>query len=307
MAGRRSATRRSTATSTARRAAGTASTATCPRPGGGVVWPPSFPVRAMIRALAGGARMTIDLATATGTRPRITVVGVGGAGGNAIDTMVAAGLEGVELVACNTDAQALAACRAGYHVRLGPTVTRGLGAGARPEVGRAAAEESLDEVLGHLAGSDMVFVAAGLGGGTGTGAAPVIARAARERGVLTVGVVTKPFRFEGAHRMRLAEAGLAELRDGVDALIVVPNQNLFRLADARTTFADAFRMADRVLHAGVRGVTDLVLVPGLVNLNFADVRTVMAEVGGGGAGPGGGGGGGRARRAGRGAARGPRA
>jgi cell division protein FtsZ len=213
-------------------------------------------------------------------RPRVTVVGVGGAGGNAIDTMVAAGLDGVELVACNTDAQALAKCRAGYHVQLGPTVTRGLGAGARPEVGRAAAEESLGEVLGHLAGSDMVFVAAGLGGGTGTGAAPVIARAARERGVLTVGVVTKPFRFEGAYRMRLAEAGLAELRDGVDALIVVPNQNLFRLADARTTFADAFRMADRVLHAGVRGVTDLMLVPGLVNLDFADVRTVMAEVGG---------------------------
>ena len=224
--------------------------------------------------------MTIDLATATGTRPRIAVVGVGGAGGNAIDTMVAAGLVGVGLVACNTDAQALAACRAGYHVRLGPTVTRGLGAGARPEVGRAAAEESLGEVLEHLARSDMVFVAAGLGGGTGTGAAPVIARAARERGVLTVGVVTKPFRFEGAYRMRLAEAGLAELRDGVDALIVVPNQNLFRLASEKTTLADAFRLADRVLHAGVRGVTDLMLVPGLVNLDFADVRTVMAEVGG---------------------------
>src|SRR4051812_25642438 len=223
--------------------------------------------------------MTIDLATATGTRPRITVVGVGGAGGNAIDTMVAAGLDGVELVACNTDAQALAACRAGYHVRLGPTVTRGLGAGARPEAGRAAAEESLGEVLEHLAGSDMVFVAAGMGGGTGTGAAPVIARAARERGVLTVGVVTKPFRFEGAYRMRLAEAGAAELRQQVDALIVIPNQNLFRLASERTTFADAFRLADRILHAGVRGVTDLMLVPGLVNLDFADVRTVMAEPG----------------------------
>src|SRR3954449_7589434 len=213
-------------------------------------------------------------------RPHVTVVGVGGAGGNAINNMITARLEGVEFVACNTDAQALGNCLADRRVQLGAAVTRGLGAGARPEVGRAAAEESLDEVLEHLAGSDMAFVAAGLGGGTGTGAAPVIARAARERGVLTVGVVTKPFRFEGAHRMRLADAGLAELRDGVDALIVVPNQNLFRLADERTTFADAFRLADRVLHTGVRGVTDLMLVPGLVNLDFADVRTVMAEVGG---------------------------
>src|SRR4051812_38829010 len=234
----------------------------------------------MLRAPAGGVRMTIDPAIVPETRPRIAVVGVGGAGGNAIGSMVAAHLEGVEFVACNTDAQALANCLADRRVQLGATVTRGLGAGARPEVGRAAAEESLGEVLEHLAGSDMVFVAAGLGGGTGTGAAPVIARAARERGVLTVGVVTKPFHFEGAYRMRLAEAGLAELRDGVDALIVVPNQNLFRLASEETTFADAFRMADRVLHTGVRGVTDLVLVPGLVNLDFADVRTVMAEVGG---------------------------
>ena len=226
--------------------------------------------------------MTVKLgpSVAHEPRPRITVVGVGGAGGNAIDNMIAAGLEGVGFVACNTDAQALAACRADHRVQLGPAVTHGLGAGARPEVGRAAAEESLDEVLDHLAGSHMVFVAAGLGGGTGTGAAPVIARAARERGVLTVAVVTKPFHFEGARRMAVAEAGLTELRDGVDALIVVPNQNLFRLADARTTFADAFRMADRVLHMGVRGVTDLMLVPGLVNLDFADVRTVMAEVGG---------------------------
>src|SRR4051794_30409253 len=213
-------------------------------------------------------------------KPRITVVGIGGAGGNAIDNMVAAHLEGVEFLACNTDAQALGSCRADRRVQLGPTVTRGLGAGARPEVGRAAAEESLGELLEHLAGSDMAFVAAGMGGGTGTGAAPVIARAARERGVLTVGVVTKPFHFEVAYRMRLAEAGLAELRGCVDTLIVVPNQNLFRLADERTTFADAFRMADRVLHTGVRGVTDLMLVPGLVNLDFADVRTVMAEVGG---------------------------
>src|SRR3954469_12652742 len=212
-------------------------------------------------------------------RPHVTVVGVGGAGGNAIDNMITARLEGVEFVACNTDAQALANCLADRRVQLGTTVTRGLGAGARPEVGRAAAEESLDEILDRLSGSHMVFVTAGLGGGTGTGAAPVIARAVREQGILTVGVVTKPFRFEGAHRMRLAEAGVAELREYVDTLIVVPNQNLFRLADARTTLADAFRMADRVLHAGVRGVTDLVLVPGLVNLDFADVRTVMAEVG----------------------------
>ena len=212
-------------------------------------------------------------------RPDVTVVGVGGAGGNAIDNMITAHLEGVEFVACNTDAQALANCLADRRVQLGATVTRGLGAGARPEVGRAAAEESLDEILGQLSGSHMVFVTAGLGGGTGTGAAPVIARAARERGVLTVGVVTKPFRFEGAHRMRLAEAGLAELRDGVDALIVVPNQNLFRLASEETTFADAFRLADQVLHTGVRGVADLMVVPGLVNLDFADVRIVMAEMG----------------------------
>src|SRR4051794_33077761 len=180
---------------------------------------------------------------------------------------------------CNTDAQALANCLADRRVQLGAAVTRGLGAGARPEIGRAAAEESLGEVLEHLANSDMVFVAAGLGGGTGTGAAPVIACAAREQGVLTVGVVTKPFRFEGAHRMRLAEAGLAELRACVDTLIVIPNQNLFRLASEKTTFSDAFRMADQVLHTGVRGVTDLMVVPGLVNLDFADVRTVMAEMG----------------------------
>src|SRR4051794_7591870 len=254
-------------------------------------------------------RMTINLSLPITheLKPRITVVGVGGAGGNAINNMITAHLEGVEFVACNTDAQALGNCLTDRRIQLGTTVTHGLGAGARPEVGRAAAEESLDEVLDHLAGSDMVFVTAGMGGGTGTGAAPVIARAVRERGILTVGVVTKPFRFEGAHRMRFAEAGLAELPERVDAPIVVPNQNLFRLADERTTFADAFRLADRVLHTGVRGVTDLMLVPGLVNLDFADVRTVMAEVGGGGAGPGGGGGGGRARRAGRGAARGPRA
>src|SRR3954471_14007541 len=210
-------------------------------------------------------------------KPKITVVGVGGAGGNAVNNMITSHLEGVEFVSCNTDAQALASCLTDRKVQLGNTITHGLGAGARPEVGRAAAEESLDEILGQLSGSHMVFVTAGLGGGTG--AAPVIARAVRERGVLTVGVVTKPFRFEGAHRMRLAEAGLGELQGHVDTLIVVPNQNLFRLAGEKTTLADAFRMADQVLHMGVRGVTDLMVVPGLVNLDFADVRTVMAEMG----------------------------
>src|SRR5690242_13075968 len=226
-------------------------------------------------------RMTINLSLPITheLKPRITVVGVGGAGGNAINNMITAHLEGVEFVACNTDAQALASCLTDRRIQLGTTVTHGLGAGARPEVGRAAAEESLDEILDRLSGSHMVFVTAGMGGGTGTGAAPVIARAVREQGILTVGVVTKPFHFEGAHRMRLAEAGLAELWDGVDTLIVVPNQNLFRLADARTTFADAFRMADRVLHMGVRGVTDLMVMPGLINLDFADVRTVMSEPG----------------------------
>src|SRR5437868_4212007 len=212
-------------------------------------------------------------------RPDVTVVGVGGAGGNAIDNMITAHLEGVEFVACNTDAQALANCLADRRVQLGATVTRGLGAGARPEVGRAAAEESLDEILGQLSGSHMVFVTAGLGGGTGTGAAPVIARAARERGVLTVGVVTKPFRFEGAHRMRMAEAGIEELSAYVDTLIVIPNQNLFRVANEKTTFADAFKMADDVLRAGVRGVTDLMVMPGLINLDFADIRAVMGEMG----------------------------
>src|SRR3954467_10717169 len=212
-------------------------------------------------------------------KPRITVVGVGGAGGNAINNMITARLEGVEFLACNTDAQALGNCLTDRRVQLGTTVTHGLGAGARPEVGRAAAEESLDEILDQLSGSHMVFITAGMGGGTGTGAAPVIARAVREQGILTVGVVTKPFRFEGAHRMRLAEAGLGELQGHVDTLIVVPNQNLFRLASEKTTLADAFRLADQVLHMGVRGVTDLMVVPGLVNLDFADVRTVMAEPG----------------------------
>ncbi len=212
-------------------------------------------------------------------KPKITVVGVGGAGGNAVNNMITSHLEGVEFVSCNTDAQALAACLTDRKVQLGNTITHGLGAGARPEVGRAAAEEALDEILDQLSGSHMVFITAGMGGGTGTGAAPVIARAVREQGILTVAVVTKPFQFEGAHRMRLAEAGLTELQQYVDTLIVIPNQNLFRLANERTTFADAFQMADQVLHMGVRGVTDLMVMPGLINLDFADIRTVMSEMG----------------------------
>ena len=212
-------------------------------------------------------------------KPKITVVGVGGAGGNAVNNMITSHLEGVEFVACNTDAQALAACLTEQKIQLGSAITHGLGAGARPEVGRAAAEESLDEILEQLSGSHMVFITAGMGGGTGTGAAPAIARAVREQGILTVGVVTKPFQFEGAHRLRLAESGLTELQQYVDTLIVIPNQNLFRLANERTTFADAFRMADQVLHMGVRGVTDLMVMPGLINLDFADIRTVMSEMG----------------------------
>src|SRR4051794_35156549 len=224
--------------------------------------------------------LTIPQMTHTDFTPRITVIGVGGGGTNAVDNMIAANLQGVEFVVANTDAQQLMHSRADRRIQLGPHITQGLGAGAKPEIGKAAAEEAADELYRHLDGAHMVFITAGLGGGTGTGAAPVIARAARERDILTVGVVTKPFHFEGAYRMRLAEAGVAELRQQVDALLVVPNQNLFRLASEKTTFADAFRLADRVLHTGVRGVTDLMLVPGLVNLDFADVRTVMAEVGG---------------------------
>jgi cell division protein FtsZ len=216
---------------------------------------------------------------ATTLRPRITVLGVGGAGCNAINNMIAAKLEGVELVAANTDAQALAQCKAERCIQLGPHVTEGLGAGAQPEIGRAAAEESLDEIMEHLVGSHMVFITAGMGGGTGTGAAPVIARASREQGILTVGVVTKPFAFEGERRMRLAEKGIADLQQYVHTLIVIPNQNLFRVANDRTTFAQAFSMADEVLHAGVRGVTDLIVTPGLINPDFADVRAVISEMG----------------------------
>ena len=212
-------------------------------------------------------------------KPRITVVGVGGAGGNAVNNMIRANLVGCEFLACNTDAQALQHSLADRRIQLGQGTTRGLGAGSRPEVGRAAAEEAMEEIMQHLVGSNMVFITAGMGGGTGTGAAPVIARSARENGILTVGVVTKPFHFEGTHRMRLAESGIEELQKFVDTLLIIPNQNLFRVANERTTFAEAFKMADDVLHAGVRGVTDLMVMPGLINLDFADIRAVMSEMG----------------------------
>ena len=211
--------------------------------------------------------------------PRITVIGVGGAGCNAVNNMIRSNLEGVEFVATNTDAQALKQSLADRRLQLGAQVTQGLGAGSRPDVGRAAAEESIDAILENLGDSNMCFITAGMGGGTGTGAAPVIAQTARERGILTVGVVTKPFHFEGQHRMRLAETGIEELTQYVDTLIIIPNQNLFRVANEKTTFADAFNMADDVLHSGVRGVTDLMIMPGLINLDFADIRTVMSEMG----------------------------
>ena len=212
-------------------------------------------------------------------RPRITVIGVGGAGGNAIANMIRAGIEGVDFVVVNTDAQALNNSIADTRIQLGPAITQGLGAGARPEVGRAAAEETLVELERALDGVHMVFIAAGMGGGTGTGAAPVIAEAARRKGVLTVGVVTKPFLFEGARRMRAAETGIAELQKHVDTLIVIPNQNLFLVAKAETTFKEAFGLADEVLQQGVRSITDLMVMPGLINLDFADVRSVMGEMG----------------------------
>ncbi|MDY6924421.1 MAG: cell division protein FtsZ [Pseudomonadota bacterium] len=215
----------------------------------------------------------------TELKPRIVVFGVGGAGGNAVNNMIDAGLEGVEFVVANTDAQHLSFAKTDRRVQLGETITQGLGAGAHPEVGMNAAEESAEEIYGHLDGAHMVFITAGMGGGTGTGAAPVIAKCARDRGILTVGVVTKPFTFEGRHRMRLADAGIAELQRYVDTLIVIPNQNLFRVANERTTFADAFGMADQVLHSGVRSITDLMILPGLINLDFADVRAVMSEMG----------------------------
>src|SRR4051812_35051146 len=212
-------------------------------------------------------------------KPRITVIGIGGAGGNAVNNMIRSNLIGCEFVVCNTDAQALQLSGAPRKIQLGTGVTRGLGAGARPDVGRAAAEEAVDDILDAMQGSNMVFITAGMGGGTGTGAAPVIARAARESGILTVGVVTKPFHFEGTHRMRVADQGITELQKFVDTLIIIPNQNLFRVANEKTTFADAFKMADDVLHSGVRGVTDLMVMPGLINLDFADIRAVMGEMG----------------------------
>ncbi len=212
-------------------------------------------------------------------KPRITVFGVGGAGGNAVNNMIASGLDGVDFVCANTDAQALALSKSPRIIQLGVSVTEGLGAGSHPEVGRAAAEESFDELNDHLSGSHMVFITAGMGGGTGTGAAPVIARAAREQGILTVGVVTKPFTFEGNRRLRLAEDGIDELHRHVDTLIVIPNQNLFRVANEKTTFADAFKMADQVLYSGVSCITDLMVKEGLINLDFADVRAVMRGMG----------------------------
>ncbi len=223
--------------------------------------------------------LTIPQQTHTDFTPRITVIGVGGGGTNAVDNMIALNLQGVEFVVANTDAQQLMHSRADRRIQLGPHITQGLGAGAKPEIGRAAAEEAADELYRHLDGAHMVFITAGMGGGTGTGAAPVIARMARERNILTVGVVTKPFSFEGSRRARAADTGIEELQAYVDTLIVIPNQNLFRMANERTTWKDAFKMADHVLYMGVRGVTDLMMAPGLVNLDFADIRTVMAEMG----------------------------
>jgi len=212
-------------------------------------------------------------------KPKITVVGVGGAGGNAVNNMIETALDGVDFVVANTDAQAISLSRAERRIQLGIDTTQGLGAGARPDVGRHAADEAVDAIAQELQGSNMAFVTAGMGGGTGTGAAPVIARIARELGILTVGVVTKPFQFEGAHRMHIAETGIDELAQFVDTLIVIPNQNLFRVANEHTTFADAFKMADDVLNSGVRSVTDLMMMPGLINLDFADVQTVMQGMG----------------------------
>ena len=225
--------------------------------------------------------MTINLKKPdiTELKPRITVFGVGGGGGNAVNNMITAGLRGVDFVVANTDAQALTMSKAERLIQLGAHVTEGLGAGSQPEVGRAAAEECIDEIIDHLSNTHMCFVTAGMGGGTGTGAAPVVARAAREKGILTVGVVTKPFHFEGQRRMKTADLGIEELQKSVDTLIVIPNQNLFRIANDKTTFADAFAMADQVLYSGVACITDLMVKEGLINLDFADVRSVMREMG----------------------------
>ncbi len=223
--------------------------------------------------------LTLSIPVNTDLSPRITVVGVGGAGGNAVNNMIEKQLEGCEFVVANTDAQALQQSSATNKLQLGARVTEGLGAGARPEVGAAAAEESIEEIVERLSGCHMCFITAGMGGGTGTGAAPIIAKAAREMGILTVGVVTKPFQFEGSRRMRQAESGLEELQGHVDTLIIIPNQNLFRLANEKTTFTEAFALADDVLYQGVKGVTDLMVRPGIINLDFADVRSVMNEMG----------------------------
>ncbi len=223
--------------------------------------------------------ITLQLPKLTDLRPRITVVGVGGAGCNAVNNMIAAGLTGVEFVVANTDAQALVASSAEHRLQLGVNLTEGLGAGSKPEIGEAAAEEAVDEIRAQISGSHMLFIAAGMGGGTGTGACSVIARVARDLGILTVGVVTKPFMFEGTRRHRTAEAGVAELKKHVDTLIVIPNQNLFRIANEKTTFAEAFVLADQVLYSGVACIVDLILKDGLINLDFADVRTVMKDMG----------------------------
>ncbi|MDK1493089.1 cell division protein FtsZ [Sinorhizobium sp. 7-81] len=215
----------------------------------------------------------------TEMRPKITVIGVGGGGGNAINNMIAEELQGVDFIAANTDAQALSMSKAERRIQLGAAVTEGLGAGSLPDIGNAAAQESIDEIMDHLGGTHMCFVTAGMGGGTGTGAAPVIAEAARRAGILTVAVVTKPFSFEGKRRMQTAEQGIERLRESADTVIVIPNQNLFRIADAKTTFADAFMIADRVLYSGVSCITDLIVKEGLMNLDFADVKTVMKGMG----------------------------
>ena len=220
-----------------------------------------------------------DISDLSEMKPRITVFGVGGAGGNAVNNMITAGLEGVEFVVANTDAQARTMSKAVRTIQMGIRVTQGLGAGSQPQVGRAAAEEVIEEIRDHLSGAHLVFVTAGMGGGTGTGAAAVIAKAAQELRILTIGVVTKPFHFEGRRRMRLAEAGIVELQKVVDTLLIIPNQNLFRVANEQTTFADAFAMADRVLYSGVACITDLIVKEGLINLDFADVRAVMREKG----------------------------
>ncbi|MBC6412210.1 MAG: cell division protein FtsZ, partial [Hyphomonadaceae bacterium] len=223
--------------------------------------------------------LNLSLPKSVELKPRIIVMGVGGAGGNAVNNMIGAGLNGVEFVVANTDAQALAFSKADRSIQMGSSITQGLGAGMKPEVGEQSAEDSMTEILEHLEGAHMLFIAAGMGGGTGTGAAPVIARAARERGILTVAIVTKPFDFEGSRRMAIAETGINTLFNAVDTLITIPNQNLFRVANEQTTMSEAFSLADEVLHSGVRSVTDLMVVPGLINLDFADVKTIMDEMG----------------------------